>query len=547
MATLLTTGFENGVDPAGAECDGVTNAGQCVIDSTHFLTGSRSLTVTATASTSYVSKTVSNSVVTLTSAVYVTAYPTNTPPIIRGFVSSTSRFQASLTATGLITVVTAWASTNSTSFTSNTHLSLNTWYYLNLRFDSSATTWLLDGDIRDSTGRLLETFTQISFPGQPAATLMTQLRFGFDAGNASPGVINFDSVTATDQAADYPLTTAALPTLYNQNPLGVTGGVLFGQNNPNNSAGADATELVTAETSAKANRKIWVTNISYTPVAAPSNAQIAAIGSMMDGTLLNHRVIPVICGFGFDSLTTGWPAGGLADFTSGAMDATLQAWCDQLNKLPPAPYLFRLWREMNLTGNIYGTNGGAHGGVNESPATFIPAFQYVSTFLRARCSNMQIVWCPSVNQGAALNTLTPWYPGDAYVDWNGCDAYPGTGSTAMTTLLSNLSPFYVGYGPTGSYSRKPIILCETQTVAADASRITHVQAYPTVASTYPGFGVIHFWDTTSGGTYEITDTPSGFLSAYQSVISSAPFLGQPLPTFNIYQIGTGKDLVVRAA
>jgi len=316
-------------------------------------------------------------------------------------------------------------------------------------------------------------------------------------------------------------------TTWIDDPTLITGGILTGFNaagqgsNPNASSSA----YTASEASTKANRTNYVMHATYSPMTAP--ADFTLMGQIMDGTLFGTPRDVIIGCLGFDGFTTGWPAGGLADFTSGAMDTTMQAWCDLFNTLPPRPVLFRLWREMSGNSTIYGPNGAAqspHAGINESAATYVTAWRYVATFFRMRCPYVRMLWCPDAGNARALSSTSPWYPGDSYVDWNGVDAYVGGPGLKIT---ANMAPLYGGFNSTsGTVSRKPFMVCETQVARTDASRITDLQDYTSAFTTsMPDIPVVCFWDSTSGGPYEIVDVPTGFLSAFQTVVSSSPFLG----------------------
>lgn len=310
-------------------------------------------------------------------------------------------------------------------------------------------------------------------------------------------------------------------------PTLISGGMLTGFNaagqgsNPNAASAA----YIASESTSKANRLNYMMHATYSPLAAPSDFTL--MGQIMDGTLFGTPRDVIIGCLGFDGFSTGWPAAGLAAFLNGSMDSTMQDWCNLFNTLPPRPVLFRLWREMSGNSAIYGPNGAAQSpthGVNETAATYVAAWRYVTRFFKSRCPWVRMLWCPDAGNARALSSTSPWYPGDSFVDWNGIDAYVGGPGLKIT---ANMAPIYGGFNPTsGTVSRKPFMVCESQVARTDASRITDLQDYTSAFTTsMPDVSAICFWDSTSGGTYEITDTPAGFLSAFQTVVSSSPFLG----------------------
>src|ERR687893_414552 len=61
--------------------------------------------------------------------------------------------------------------------------------------------------------------------------------------------------------------------------------------------------------------------------------------------------------------------------------------------------------------------------VNQPPADYIAAWKrIVSRFRVLGATNAEWVWSPNIISGTA-NDFSPWYPGDAYVDWTGLDGY----------------------------------------------------------------------------------------------------------------------------
>jgi glycosyl hydrolase family 26 len=313
-------------------------------------------------------------------------------------------------------------------------------------------------------------------------------------------------------------------------PTLIRGGILTGFNGPYEGVSLSPLPqyFVDSEGPSKANRKNYLMHTTYSPLTPPANVNVET--SIMDGSLFGDPRVVIISALGFDQFSPGWPAGGLADFISGAMDSTIQAWCNLLNTLPPRPFLFRLWREMLSPGVIYGPNGASltpNHGVNETASTYVTAWRYVVGFIRARCSWARILWCPDTESARPLTDTTPYYPGDAYVDWNGLDSYV---SGSALTIEANMAPLYGGFNSTtGTISRKPFMVCETQTDRADTTRIGDIQHYTTAFQGMSGIAAVCFWDSDPGGQYEITDTPAGYLSAFQGVVGAAPFLGVPAP------------------
>jgi hypothetical protein len=92
-----------------------------------------------------------------------------------------------------------------------------------------------------------------------------------------------------------------------------------------------------------------------------------------------------------------------------------------------------------------------------SPSAYIAAWRHIWTiFHQAGATNAAFVWCPNVGELGGT-AWTAWYPGSAYVDWVGLDAYPESSSLTAdvsgTGGLDALAQF-------AEQSGKPAMLAE---------------------------------------------------------------------------------------
>jgi Glycosyl hydrolase family 26 len=92
-----------------------------------------------------------------------------------------------------------------------------------------------------------------------------------------------------------------------------------------------------------------------------------------------------------------------------------------------------------------------------TPPEYVAAWRYlVSLFHKAGATNAAFVWCPNVGDFTTF-PVSAWYPGNAYVDWIGVDAYPSvsSGDTTLTEPdgLNQIARFAVGQG-------RPLMLAE---------------------------------------------------------------------------------------
>lgn len=325
----------------------------------------------------------------------------------------------------------------------------------------------------------------------------------------------------------------------------ISGGIVLGQLTGANISTPLVQDFLDAESATYANRDLYISIHQYSTIPP---TDVATEYALMTGAA-NHPVTPMLTLLGEGNFTfpdPGWPPGGCAAFTNGSMDSTIQAWCNLLNTLP-GPFIGRLWREFNVTLFPWSANGAANGGVNETPASYIAGWRYVANYLHAHCPNIRLVWCPNLPSGYTLSSLTAWYPGDDVVDWVGADGYANSPSYRAPATIFQI--WHDGFNKvSGTFTRKPLMICETQVQKTDPNRPADYARYTPAfsGSLKTGLYALCFWNGATNGTYRITDTGSiaGSVAAYQAMVGAAPFLGTP-QTQTPYHLGTiGAGLVI---
>ena len=162
-----------------------------------------------------------------------------------------------------------------------------------------------------------------------------------------------------------------------------------------------------------------------------------------------------------------WPS--LRDIASGAEDDVFRARAAAMRAYG-GPILFRPMYEMN--GDWFPWSGTANNspGRTDGPALFVAAWRHMhDVFEQAGARNVLWVWSPNDRDypGTAWNHWTNYYPGDAYVDWVGVDGYNWGGDQWVSFA-------YIFGGARSVYRdfvhRKPIMIAETGSVAADGTR-----------------------------------------------------------------------------
>ncbi len=192
----------------------------------------------------------------------------------------------------------------------------------------------------------------------------------------------------------------------------------------------------------------------------------------------------------------GPDAAGIAQGTDDAQIATFA----QGLRAYGGPVLLRWCWEMNLVR--------AHPQI-ASPSDFVAAWVHLrSQFSAARATNVSFVWCPALSGVDP----TPYYPGDAAVDWIGIDGYDRDGTHTFTSLFGGFYGTWVGH-------RKPLIVAETG--AGGSSQPDFIASIGTGLPALPGFkGVV--WFDAPGPAQNWAFTPAG-LQAFAALARNPYF------------------------
>ena len=186
--------------------------------------------------------------------------------------------------------------------------------------------------------------------------------------------------------------------------------------------------------------------------------------------------------------------------TDGSADAYLRAQAAAVIAYG-RPVFIRLDWEMN--GNWYPEWSSS----TVSPSAYVASWQHVWTiFHDAGVTNAAFVWCPNVGDFGGV-PWTDWYPGSAYVDWVGMDAYPKP---------SNLTAYVSGAGGLDAFAQyaeqigKPAMLAEWAP-GDSADPAADFDAVFSWATRYPDAvkALLYFNFSGGGQDYLLTDDPTG--------------------------------------
>lgn len=146
------------------------------------------------------------------------------------------------------------------------------------------------------------------------------------------------------------------------------------------------------------------------------------------------------------------PKYSLARINAGDFDSIIKGWATSIKTLG-FPILLRFAHEMNGDWYPWGTTNG------NNSAQYIAAYKRVYTlFAAAGVANVHWVWSPNVDF-----PITPFYPGDTYVDYVAVDGYNWDtsspeqvfGSTIDSIKALTSRPLFIGETGCPEYSGKP--------------------------------------------------------------------------------------------
>ena len=158
------------------------------------------------------------------------------------------------------------------------------------------------------------------------------------------------------------------------------------------------------------------------------------------------------------------PTGSIVIITTmpSSLATITQAQCDDFADLCAAyeaqglKIMIRFAHEMNGGWFSYG----------QQPSAYVAAFRMLADAIHTRTTQTAMIWCPNVDAQATLtnDTYSPYYPGDAYVDWVGLDLYhqsPNSLAWDNRTVNEFTKPMAVFHQLYALNRNKPLGLFET--------------------------------------------------------------------------------------
>ena len=203
--------------------------------------------------------------------------------------------------------------------------------------------------------------------------------------------------------------------------------------------------------------------------------------------------------------------------TNGSQDSYLWAQA-QAVKNYGGPVFIRLDWEMNADfypdWNLPGV----------TPAMYIAAWQHVyGIFQKEGATNAAFVWCPNLWNGPGGLSADAWYPGDAYVDWLGIDAYPQ--SAVQSFILTGPG----GLDDTVAFAtqhKKPLMVAEWAPALPQPDTAAAMNLILDFAADHPKTvkALVYFDFNTNGKDYTLKDHPVGAAAFRKQVDGNPHFL-----------------------
>lgn len=237
---------------------------------------------------------------------------------------------------------------------------------------------------------------------------------------------------------------------------------------------------------------------------------------------------------------------GLGALTDGSQDAALLSAVFRCQSVP-GPIIIRLQHEFNIA-NV------------ESAASFIAGWQYVVNFFNGanvhggnpsgnRAPNVLFFWCPNGwtpgDTGPAGIDPSPYFPGDAYVDIVGADAYFYNTMNKKQSFHDMWQPMY---DIMMAMSSKPFMIGEVGVAGGISgwNKATYFTGmFGTISKSMPRCIGLCYWNASLGSgdyTVDTSGTDGAGLAAFQTGVNSYPFASASGPVKPRYgDFGSGYD------
>jgi hypothetical protein len=215
----------------------------------------------------------------------------------------------------------------------------------------------------------------------------------------------------------------------------------------------------------------------------------------------------------------------LEDITSGKADADMRRFTSQAAAWGK-PYMLRWAWEMN--GKTIPWSGIRSGGPGLGPARYIAAWRrFHRTGLEAGMKQARWVWCVDawgMGPHAGWNHWSSYWPGEAYVDWLGIDAYrwPKAPEHPFMDLIDGpLAGDFLSQAP--KRYGKPVVVGEWGSSNRDDGSAAWIKASLAALSRHPAIGAICWFNRDQDGVDWALRKGTAATAAYRSAVASSRF------------------------
>jgi beta-mannanase len=179
----------------------------------------------------------------------------------------------------------------------------------------------------------------------------------------------------------------------------------------------------------------------------------------------------------------------------------------------------RFAHEMNLPASPFGPG---HNG--NTAASFVAAWRHVvSIFWRMGADNAEFVWSPNGDCNGHC-PFTAFYPGDPWVTWVALDGY-NYGPIHDDRWMTFSQLFGPSYRIMTRLTRRPLMIGETACTGIGGDKAAWIRGMASALKTqFPRVRALVWFQRQKETDWRINSSPAS-LSAFRSVVKSAPFIG----------------------
>jgi hypothetical protein len=259
------------------------------------------------------------------------------------------------------------------------------------------------------------------------------------------------------------------------------------------------------------------------------------------GNAVAHGSIPLITLEFWDPANgVSQPSFSLKSISGGAFDTYLHAYARAARAFGSEVWL-RPLHEMN--GNWYPWGGTVNG---NTPADFAPAWRHIhDIFASEGATNVKFVWSPNSDSapGGSVNSISAYWPGDAYVDYLALDGYNfGTGTGTGSTWRTFAQVFGPGYAAVTALSAKPLFIAETACSCIGGDKPAWIaDMFASIPASYPRIVGVTWFNANKEADWrlECDASCSASFRVGVSALNPAPPSPTATPVYRFYNLRTG--------